>query len=149
MPEATEYESALPCLTLILGHHNSSGHNWNGYIKPPGELHRSGDGMTNCVNPDQTAVITVYTICSCLSVCIFGVNMIHVQPPIVLLILFDLILYVPSTIFQLYWDRSSWVEPVLSLAQGQHSHAGEARTRGPIVLLRKITCRNPFIRMKT
>ena len=28
--------------------------------------------------------------------------------------LFDLILYVPSTIFQLYRDRSSWVEPVLS-----------------------------------
>ena len=30
------------------------------------------------------------------------------------LILFDLILYVPSTIFQLCWDGSSWVEPVLS-----------------------------------
>ena len=28
--------------------------------------------------------------------------------------LFDLILYVPSTIFQLYRDRSCWVEPVLS-----------------------------------
>ena len=28
--------------------------------------------------------------------------------------LFDLILYVPSTIFQLYRDRSFWVEPVLS-----------------------------------
>ena len=28
--------------------------------------------------------------------------------------LFDLILYVPSTIFQLYRDRSSWVGPVLS-----------------------------------
>ena len=28
--------------------------------------------------------------------------------------LFDLILYVPSTIFQLYRDGSSWVEPVLS-----------------------------------
>ena len=28
--------------------------------------------------------------------------------------LFDLILYVPSTIFQLNWDGSSWVEPVLS-----------------------------------
>ena len=27
--------------------------------------------------------------------------------------LFDLILYVPSTIFQLYRDGSSWVEPVL------------------------------------
>ena len=30
------------------------------------------------------------------------------------LFLFDLILYVPSTIFQLYRDRSSWVELVLS-----------------------------------
>ena len=29
-------------------------------------------------------------------------------------ILFDLILYVPSTIFQLNRDGSSWVEPVLS-----------------------------------
>ena len=28
--------------------------------------------------------------------------------------LFDLILYVPSTIFQLCGDGSSWVEPVLS-----------------------------------
>ena len=28
--------------------------------------------------------------------------------------LFDLILYVPSTIFQLNRDRSSWVEPALS-----------------------------------
>ena len=28
--------------------------------------------------------------------------------------LFDLILYLPSTIFQLYRDGSSWVEPVLS-----------------------------------
>ena len=29
-------------------------------------------------------------------------------------ILFDLILYLPSVIFQLYRDGSSWVEPVLS-----------------------------------
>ena len=29
-------------------------------------------------------------------------------------VLFDLILYVPSTIFQLNRDRSSWFEPVLS-----------------------------------
>ena len=28
--------------------------------------------------------------------------------------LFDLILYVPSTIFHLCRDRSSWVDPVLS-----------------------------------
>ena len=32
----------------------------------------------------------------------------------IMVCLFDLILYVPSTIFQLYRDRSSWVEPVLS-----------------------------------
>ena len=31
-----------------------------------------------------------------------------------ILILFDLILYIPSTIFQLNRDESSWVEPVLS-----------------------------------
>ena len=31
-----------------------------------------------------------------------------------LFVLFDLILYLPSTIFQLNRDRSSWVEPVLS-----------------------------------
>ena len=30
------------------------------------------------------------------------------------LLLIDLILYVPSTIFQLYMEGSSWVEPVLS-----------------------------------
>ena len=30
------------------------------------------------------------------------------------MVLFDLILYVPSTIFQLYREGSSWVEPVLS-----------------------------------
>ena len=29
-------------------------------------------------------------------------------------VLFDLILYVPSTIFQLNREESSWVEPVLS-----------------------------------
>ena len=28
--------------------------------------------------------------------------------------MFDLILYVPSTIFRLYRDGSSWVEPVIS-----------------------------------
>ena len=32
----------------------------------------------------------------------------------VLFCLFDLVLYVPSTIFQLTRDESSWVEPVLS-----------------------------------
>ena len=32
-----------------------------------------------------------------------------------IIVLFDLILYVPSTIFKLNRDGSSWVEPVLSL----------------------------------
>ena len=55
-----------------------------------------------------------------------------------LLCLFDLILYIPSTIIQLHRDGSSWVEPVLNwdkcVAQGQQrSDAGEARTRGPSV----------------
>ena len=36
--------------------------------------------------------------------------------------LFDLILYVPSTIFQLNRDRSSWVEPVLSSSTPPLSH---------------------------
>ena len=31
----------------------------------------------------------------------------------VIFFIFDLILYIPSTIFQLYRDRSLWVEPVL------------------------------------
>ena len=49
--------------------------------------------------------------------------------------LFDLILYVPSTIFQLKRDGSSWDEPVLSLDKcdllegPQRSDASEARTR--------------------
>ena len=33
---------------------------------------------------------------------------------VVVIYLFDLILNVPSTIFQVYWDGYSWVEPVLS-----------------------------------
>ena len=33
---------------------------------------------------------------------------------VVVIYLFVLILNVPSTIFQLYWDGYSWVEPVLS-----------------------------------
>ena len=54
------------------------------------------------------------------------------------LLLFDLILYAPSTIFQLNRDRSSWVEQVLSwinvsYSRTQHSDAGEARTRTPSV----------------
>ena len=39
---------------------------------------------------------------------------IHIQLSSEALCLFDLILYVPLTIFQLNRDGSSWVEPVLS-----------------------------------
>ena len=41
-------------------------------------------------------------------VTIFTLHLAHMK------VLFDLILCVPSTIFQLYRDGSSWVEPVLS-----------------------------------
>ena len=53
--------------------------------------------------------------------------------------LFDLILYVPSIIVQLYRDGSSWVVPVLSWVKcvllKDHNAVlpGEARTRGPSV----------------
>ena len=58
----------------------------------------------------------------------------HISPSC----LFDLILYVPSTIYLLCRNRSSWVEPVLGedkciLLKTQHNDAGEARTRGPSV----------------
>ena len=53
-------------------------------------------------------------------------------------VLFDLILYVQSTIFHLCKDGSSWAEPVLarmnvSCSRTQRSDAGEAWTRGPSV----------------
>ena len=38
----------------------------------------------------------------------------EIQEMVIFLCLFDLILYIPSTIFQLCRDGSSWVEPVLS-----------------------------------
>ena len=43
-------------------------------------------------------------------------------------VLFDLILYVPSTIFQLCRDGSAWVEARInvSCSRKQHSDAGEA-----------------------
>ena len=51
--------------------------------------------------------------------------------------LFDSILNVPLTIFQLNRDRSVWVEPEdkwVLLKDPQHSDTGEARTPGPTVL---------------
>ena len=55
-----------------------------------------------------------------------------------LLLLFDSILYAPSTIFHLCRNGSSWVEPVLrdyyvSRSRTQYSDAGEAPTRRPSV----------------
>ena len=52
--------------------------------------------------------------------------------------LFDLILYLPSTIFQLCRDGSSWFEPVQSrinvtCSRTQRSGTGEAGTREPSV----------------
>ena len=43
-----------------------------------------------------------------------AVMMLNVNDHVLFLFLFNLILYVPSTIFQLNRDGSSWVEPVLS-----------------------------------
>ena len=52
------------------------------------------------------------------SICVFSVTLSLSLPFLELkytgFVLFDLILYVPSTIFHLNRDGSSWVEPVLS-----------------------------------
>ena len=42
------------------------------------------------------------------------IRLIIVRSKLLFVCMFDLILYVPSKIFQLYRDGSSWVEPVLS-----------------------------------
>ena len=47
-------------------------------------------------------------------VVIIVVIVVEVVVVVVVIYLFDLILNVPSTIFQLFWDGYSWVEPVLS-----------------------------------
>ena len=53
--------------------------------------------------------------------------------------LFDLILYVPSTIFQLNRDGSSWVEPVLSYdkcdLRNDHSAGTLVRLEPPALIL--------------
>ena len=56
--------------------------------------------------------ILLYAVTFCLSMKKIALTFKHLFPPFVCL--FDLILYVPSTIFQLNRDGSSWVEPVLS-----------------------------------
>ena len=45
---------------------------------------------------------------------LLGIEKISVSILMLLVSLFDLILYVPSTVLQLNRDGSSWVEPVLS-----------------------------------
>ena len=47
-----------------------------------------------------------------ISLCLIVLDIFNIKLPY--LFLFDLILYVPSTIFQLNRDGSSWVEQVLS-----------------------------------
>ena len=46
--------------------------------------------------------------------CVIKMIFLFLNQNISLFVLFDLSLYVPSTIFQLNRDGSSWVEPVLS-----------------------------------
>ena len=46
--------------------------------------------------------------------CPLEVSASHEIVSVICFVLFDLILNVPSTIFQLYRDMSSWVEPELS-----------------------------------
>ena len=55
-----------------------------------------------------------------------GVNVILSHRVVLFVCLFDMILYVPSTIFQLCQDGSSWVEPstkqgLMCLAQGHNT----------------------------
>ena len=64
--------------------------------------------------------------------------------------LFDLILYVPSTIFQLCRDRSSWVEPVqarinVSCSRTQHRDAVrlEPAALRTLVVVARVIMRSP------
>ena len=66
-----------------------------------------GVGMVNLLPlgiTDMTIIFLVH--------CYFIVKKLSVSD--ILFVLYDLILYVPSTIFQLNRDWSSWIEPVLS-----------------------------------
>ena len=65
--------------------------------------------------------------------CLFDL-ILYVSSTIFQFVLFDLILYVPSTIFQLNRDGSSWVEPVLSYDKCVLlKDASDAQTSGPSV----------------
>ena len=66
--------------------------------------------MVNSVDPDQTAPIGyIGAVCSGSTLFASILN-----SSVCLFCLFDLILYIPSTISHLNRDGSSWVEPVLS-----------------------------------
>ena len=61
------------------------------------------DGKKNIGEPQYDCVISKSCV---LARCVIK--------PLYCMLLFDLILYIPSTIFQLCRDGSSWVEPVQS-----------------------------------
>ena len=62
--------------------------------------------IANSADPDEMPhFIWVFTVCQ--STCLLVSRMQRIC-------LFDLILYIPSTIFQIYREESSWVERVLS-----------------------------------
>ena len=86
-----------------------------------------GGGGSHCLLPIETHITCssgptpfAYSFSQFLQVFFFRIcliplfNTMDSSTIFVLFCLFDLILYIPSTIFQLYRDGSSWVEPVLS-----------------------------------
>ena len=65
----------------------------------------------------QTSIDVINLLSCMLNLTVYGIYPAingKMQQLLALLCLFDLILYVPSTIFQLNSDGSSWIEPVLS-----------------------------------
>ena len=66
-----------------------------------------GVGMVNLLPLGITDMTIIFLVR-----CYFIVEKLIVSD--ILFVLYDLILYVPSTIFQLNRDWSSWIEPVLS-----------------------------------
>ena len=70
-------------------------------------LHANNKGADQPAHP--CSVISAFVICSLESV-IAKLAKLSID----IVCLFDFISYIPSSIFQLYRDGSSWVEPVLS-----------------------------------
>ena len=94
--------------------------------------------MANSVDPDQTAPIGAVCSGSTLFASILNLSVMlgnYLQQTTSAddifrcFVLFDLILYVPSTIFHLYRDGSSWVEPVLSFFFQMHFFLGALRVK--------------------